>query len=279
MNLNLKRLVKRILMAIIAILIIIWSILPLYWIISNSFKVGEAITAYPPQIVPAKPRLDNYIAVFQKEEFSSRFLSSTFVAILNTFFSVTLGALAGYGFSRFRFKGKDNILFWILSTRMFPPIIASIPFFIVMNTSHITDTIWALIISYTTFNLPFVVWMMKGFFDDVPIDLEESALVDGASRFQAMTRIAFPLAAPGLAASAIFCFILSWNEFLFALILTSNKAMTLPVAITGYLRWGEGIFWGQISAMAVIITIPVFIFATLVQNQLVRGMTFGALKE
>lgn len=121
--------------------------------------------------------------------------------------------------------------------------------------------------------------MMKGFFDDVPIDLEESALVDGASRFQAMTRIAFPLVAPGLAASAIFCFILSWNEFLFALILTSNKAMTLPVAITGYLRWGEGILWGQISAMAVIITIPVFIFATLVQNQLVRGMTFGALKE
>ena len=158
-----------------------------------------------------------------------------------------------------------------------PPVAAIIPVYILMKNLHWLDTPWALITVYLTFNLPFVVWMMKGFFEDIPREIEESALVDGCSELGIFSRIAVPLAAPGLAATAIIIFIFAWNEFLFALILTATKAVTLPVGILGYMR-ETGINWGYMTAGGVLSLIPVIIFTSLSQRYLVKGLTLGALK-
>jgi multiple sugar transport system permease protein len=261
----------------VIMLLIAWTVVPLLWVFLNSFKTGEAITAYPPQFV-FEPNLGNYEKVLGSQSFQNHFVNSIIVSVANVVVVMVLGTLAAYGFSRFHIRGKKHVMFWILSTRMFPPVVASVPFFIIMKAVGMLDTHWALIIAYITINLPFVVWMMKGFFDEVPITLEESAQIYGAKPFQTFYLIALPIAAPGLAATAIFSFIMAWNEFLFALILTGRNAKTMPVDITEYLRWGEGIFWGQISSTAVIILVPVLVLAVLVRNHLVRGMTFGALK-
>ena len=262
---------------LIVLLLVLWTVVPVGWIILNSFKSGAEITAYPPKFI-FQPTLKNYFSVFQDPGFQRTFLNSFIVAVSNVLLVMIVGTLSAYGFSRFEVKGKKHILFWIISTRMFPPVVASVPFFIIFKNLGMLDTRFALIIAYITFNLPFVVWMMKGFFDEVPIELEECAKVDGANTFQAFFRVALPIVAPGLAATSIFTFILSWNEFLFALILVGRNAKTLPVHITEYLRWGEGIFWGDISATASVMLIPVLILALSVQRHLIRGMTFGAVK-
>jgi multiple sugar transport system permease protein len=160
---------------------------------------------------------------------------------------------------------------------MMPPVAAIIPIYAIMKYLRILDTPWCLIITYLTFNLPFVVWMMKGFFEDIPREIEESALIDGCSHFGVFRKIALPLAAPGLAATAILAFIFSWNEFLFALILTGTKAVTLPVGIIGYMK-ETGINWGYMTAGGILALIPVIIFTTLVQKHLVKGLTLGAMK-
>lgn len=262
---------------LVVLVLIFWTVVPIAWIVLNSFKIGEDITAYPPKFV-FEPSLVNYVKVLGSQSAQAHFMNSIVVSVGNVAIVMVLGTLAAYGFSRFRVRGKKHVLFWILSTRMFPPVVASVPFFIIMRSFGILDTRLALIIAYVTINLPFVVWMMKGFFDEVPIALEESAQVYGAKSYQTFYLIALPIAAPGLAATAIFSFIMAWNEFLFALILTGSNAKTMPVDITEYLRWGEGIFWGQISATAVLILVPILVLAILVRNHLVRGMTFGALK-
>lgn len=259
------------------LVLLFWTLIPVVWILLNSFKSGGIITSYPPKFI-FQPTLENYLSVFTESEFGKTFLNSFIVAISNMALVLVLGTLAAYGFSRFKVKGKKHILFWIISTRMFPPVVASVPFFIVFRNLGLLDTRFALILAYVTFNLPFVIWMMKGFFDEVPIDLEECAKVDGANNFQAFYRVALPIVTPGLAATAIFTFILSWNEFIFALILAGKQSKTLPVHITEYLRWGEGIFWGDISATATLILIPVLVLAFSVQRHLIRGMTFGAVK-
>ncbi len=272
-----KNRLKSTLKLLLILILIFWTLTPIVWIVLNSLKNGGEITSYPPKFV-FKPTLQNYVKVFQGSGFYDHLYNSLIVAVSNVIIIMIVGTLAAYGFSRFSIKGKKHILFWIISTRMFPPVVASVPFFIVFKNLGILDTQLVLIIAYITFNLPFVIWMMKGFFDEVPISLEESAKVDGANTFQAFFRVSLPIVAPGLAATAIFTFIMAWNEFLFALILVSNKAKTLPVDITEYLRWGEGIYWGQISAMAVLILLPVLVLALSVQKHLVRGMTFGGIK-
>jgi len=185
--------------------------------------------------------------------------------------------MAAYSLARFKFKGSDNIAFWMLSIRMMPPVVAVIPLYIIMRNLRLLDTPWCLVIAYLTINLPFVVWMMKGFFEEIPREIEESALVDGCSTFDVFRRIALPLAAPGLAATGIFTFIFSWNEFLIALILTGTKSVTLPVGIIGYMK-ETGINWGYMTAGGILALIPVIIFAALAQKNLVKGLTMGALK-
>ena len=204
-------------------------------------------------------------------------VNSLIVASVNTAICLIVGSMAAFSLARYKFKGSRNIAFWILSIRMMPPVAAIIPIYILMKKLQLLDTPWCLIITYFTMNLPFVVWMMKGFFEEIPREIEESALIDGCSDFGIFIRIALPLAAPGLAATAILVFIFSWNEFIFALILTGTKAVTLPVGIIGFMK-ETGINWGYMTAGGVLALIPAIIFVILVQKHLVKGLTMGALK-
>lgn len=242
----------------------------------TSIKTELDALSFPPKWV-FQPTLENYKHIFQFSPFMKYLLNSLTVASLNTVAVLVLGSLAAYSLARFRFKGADNIAFWILSVRMMPPVAAIIPIYIIMRNLRLLDTPWSLVITYLTFNLPFAVWMMRSFFREIPREIEESALVDGCSDFGAFWNVALPLVAPGLVATGILTFIFSWNEFLFALILTGSKAVTLPVGITGFMK-ETGINWGYMTAGGVLALIPVIIFTILVQKHLVKGLTMGALK-
>lgn len=257
--------------------VVLWSLFPILMVVVTSFKSQVDALRMPP-VWLFKPTLNNYRDVFELSPFWLYFTNTLVVAVVSTVVALILGSLAAYSLARFRHKRGEQLSFWIISIRMTPPVAAAIPIFILMRQLGLLDTRLALIITYTTFNLPFAVWLMKGFFADIPSDMEESALIDGCSRWGAFWRIAFPMAAPGLVATAVFCFTFTWNEFFFALILSGTRAQTLPVAITSFIR-ETGIMWGQMFAAAVLIMLPMVIFTLFVQRYLVRGLTFGAVKE
>ena len=207
------------------------------------------------------------------------YFNSVIISIGSSVLAVGVGSLAAYSLGRFRFRGSNDIAFWILSTRMAPAVAVIIPIFVMYRYNlHLYNTYIGMVLLYLVFNLPFAVWMMRGFFAEIPLELEEAAFVDGASRMQALWHVLLPLVAPGLAAAAIFCTIMSWNEFLFALILTADKTKTLPVAATTFVG-SMGVQWGELCAAGTIIMIPLLAFALLMQQHLVRGLTLGAVKE
>jgi multiple sugar transport system permease protein len=276
MNRNVTARVKKIIFVLIAAVVFGVILFPPLVLFLTSIKTELEALSFPPKWI-FLPTLKNYAEIFQTSPLIGYALNSLIVASVNTGVSLVLGSMAAYSLARFKFRGANNIAFWILSIRMMPPVAAIIPIYVLMNNLGILDTPWCLVITYLTFNLPFVVWMMKGFFEDIPRAIEESALIDGCSQFGVFRKIALPLAAPGLAATAILAFIFSWNEFLFALILTGTKAVTLPVGIIGYMK-ETGINWGYMTAGGVLALIPVIIFTILVQKHLVKGLTLGALK-
>lgn len=256
------------------------AVLPVYWMLTISLKNEVDQFAVPPKWFVFSPTLAHYRDAFVERSFGQYLTTSAIVSIVSTTCALLLGTLAAYALSRFRLPHKLNtrLALWILSTRMFPPIVTAVPLFLLMSDLRLLDTMAALIIVYTAFNLPFVVWMMRGFFNEIPRDLEEAARVDGDSRLGALRRVILPLVAPGLAATAVFCLIISWNEFLFALTLTqTDAAMTLPVGIAGRVTQYE-IEWGVMSAAGVVAMIPILIFALAVQRYLVRGLSLGAVK-
>jgi multiple sugar transport system permease protein len=204
-------------------------------------------------------------------------LASAIVTIVSTVLAIVFGSAAAYGLARYRFTGSRDLAFFILSTRMAPPIAFVLPMFLVFKTLNLLDTYFVLIIVYTGMNMSFVVWLLRGFFEEIPAELEESALLDGYGRLQVFWKIALPLAKPGIIAAAIFSAIFAWNEFLFAAILTADHVRTLPVAITGF-STSMGIRWGAFMATATVGIIPIFILTVLLQRHLVRGLTFGAVK-
>jgi multiple sugar transport system permease protein len=204
-------------------------------------------------------------------------LASAIVTIVSTVLAIIFGSAAAYGLARYRFRGSRDLAFFILSTRMAPPIAFVLPMFLVFKTLNLLDTYVVLIIVYTGMNMSFVVWLLRGFFDEIPPELEESALLDGYGRLEVFWKIALPLAKPGIIAAAIFSAIFAWNEFLFAAILTADNVRTLPVAITGF-STSMGIRWGAFMATATVGVIPIFILTVLLQRHLVRGLTFGAVK-
>jgi multiple sugar transport system permease protein len=268
--------VKKIAFVLITVIIFGFILFPPIVLFLTSIKTELDALSFPPKWI-FKPTLQNYVNIFKTSPFFGFLLNSVIVASANTVLSLGLGSLTAYGLARFKFRGSENISFWILSIRMMPPVAAIIPMYIIMKKVRLLDTPWALIIVYLTFNLPFVVWMMKGFFEDIPRAIEESALIDGCSEFAVFRKIALPLVAPGLAATAILIFIFSWNEFLFALILTGTRAVTLPVGIIGFMK-ETGINWGYMTAGGMLALVPVVIFTILVQKHLVKGLTMGALK-
>ncbi len=264
---------------VVLVLSAVVVLFPVIWVVSTSFKTDVDIFAIPPQLVPAHPTDSRYTQLWTYG-LLAYLLNSVIVAISTAAVAIALGTLAAYSLARFRLPGKwtGRISFWILSTRMFPPIVTVIPLFQLMRALGLVNTRLGLVLAYTAFNIPFVVWMMRGFFVELPKDLEEVAMVDGCSRMRAFFSISLPLVVPGIAATGIFTIILSWQEFLFALILTQTSASsTLPILVSSQVTQYQ-ILWGQMGAAGTITMVPVLIFAFSVQRYLVRGMSFGAIK-
>jgi multiple sugar transport system permease protein len=259
---------------------LLFAVAPVYWMLTISFKTEVEQFATPPPWFVFTPTVEYYYDAFIARGFGQYLVTSAIVAVVSTAFALIIGTLAAYALARFElpFRLNRRLSLWILSTRMFPAIVTAVPLFLMMRDVRLLNTRTALVIVYTAFNLPFVVWMMRGFFADLPRDLEEAALVDGDSRLGALVRVVLPLVAPGLAATAVFCLIISWNEFLFALVLTQTEAaMTLPVGIAGRVTQYE-IKWGVMSAAASVAIVPILVFALALQKYLVRGLSMGAVK-
>src|SRR5687767_6776954 len=262
------------------VLALVSALAPVYWMITISLKIEVDQFASPPKWFSFTPTLQHYYDAFVVRSFGQYLITSAIVAVVSTFFALVIGTLAAYALTRFRlpYDLDRRLSLWILSTRMFPAIVTAVPLFLMMRDLRLLNTKASLIIVYTAFNLPFVVWMMRGFFAEVPRDLEEAALVDGDSRLGALVRVVLPLVSPGLAATAVFCLIVSWNEFLFALVLTQTDAsMTLPVGIAGRVTQYE-IKWGVMSAAGAVAIVPILVFAMAMQKYLVRGLSLGAVK-
>lgn len=275
-----KSILAKFLKYALLIFALLLALAPVYWLITISFKHEVDQFAVPPKWFHFSPTLEHYADAFLARSFGQYLLNSLLIAVASTACALLIGTLAAYAFARFQLPANLNqkLALWILSTRMFPAIVTAVPLFLIMRDFGLVNTRASLVIVYTAFNLPFVVWMMRGFFAEVPPDLEEAAMIDGDSRLGALWRVVLPLVAPGLAATAVFCLIVSWNEFLFALVLTqTDDAMTLPVGIAGRVTQ-YGIKWGAMSAAAVVAIIPILAFAMSVQRYLVRGLSLGAVK-
>ncbi|WP_109468419.1 carbohydrate ABC transporter permease [Albibacillus kandeliae] len=285
------------------------TILPLVWIIATGFKSSADSIAYPPKVL-FEPQLEGYVNLFTTQtrqtaeylaqhppqtwyekivhdrglviagpsRFGERFLNSVIIGFGSTFLTIVLGTLAAYAFSRFRVPLKDDLLFFILSTRMMPPIAVAIPIFLMFRSLGLSDTHAGMILLYTAVNLSLAVWLLKGFIDEIPMEYEEAALIDGYTRFQAFNRVVLPQAATGIAATAIFCLIFAWNEYAFAVLLTSGTAQTAPPFIPTIIGVG-GQDWPAVAAGATIFLLPVMVFTILLRKHLLRGITFGAVRK
>jgi multiple sugar transport system permease protein len=256
--------------------IFLFAVFPFYWMVATSLKTQAEALASPP-IWVFSPNLDNYYSVMFNRDVLSSLINSIIIAVSTTVLAVGLGTPAAYALARFEFKFKEELWFWFITNRMLSPIVVALPIFIMARTLNLIDTHIVLVLVYLTFNLPIVVWICTDQFRGVPRDLDEAARLAGASRFTIFWRISLPLAMPGVAVSAIFSFIFSWNELLYALILTRNTARTAPVAATSFMS-GYDLPWGEIMVTGTLIVLPVIVFALIVSKHLVQGLTMGAVK-
>lgn len=252
------------------------TLLPYIWLILTSFKTKLDAFSIPPKVF-FKATFDNYYEAFIKRGMLKNLVNSLIVMLATVGLGLAIGLPSAFAFSRFKTRGDKVMLNYLLGTRFTPFVVLALPLYLIMSKLNLLDSYVGIIVAHISFNLPFVVWMMKGFFDAVPKEIDEAARVEGYSWFQVFLRIDIPLAKSGLAATAVFCAINSWNEFLMALILTGRSTATMPVAIPGMMT-PQGTLWGQIAAVGTVITIPVLIFAILVQKHMVAGMTMGAVK-
>ena len=296
--------------AAVVILYALISLVPLVWIVLTSLKTPPDSIAYPPKWV-FEPSLEGYVNVFTNRSrqapeymqtlppatswydelvrsrnmvitgpsrFLERYANSLIIGFGSTFLAVFLGTLAAYGFSRFRVPIKDDLLFFILSTRMMPPIAVAIPIYLMYRQLGLSDTFLGMILLYTAVNVSLAVWLMKGFIDEIPREYEEAALIDGYTRLQAFRKVVLPQATTGIAATAIFCLIFSWNEYAFALLLTSGHAQTAPPFIPNIVGEG-GLDWPAVAAGTTLFLLPVLIFTVVLRKHLLRGITFGAVRK
>jgi multiple sugar transport system permease protein len=248
---------------------------PFLWLLQMSFKTNAQVFTFPPPLL-FTPTLENYAALWTSG-FRESFVNSLVVGVASTALPMLIGVPAAYALSRWTARAAGPMALWILASRMAPPIAFTIPYFLAYRLLGLIDTRTGLVLIYMTFNLSLVVWMMRPFFDQLPRALEEAAWIDGASPAQAFFRVVLPLAAPGLAATAILCFLFAWNDFFFALILTRTEAMTAPVAVVNFMNY-EGWEWGRIAAGGTMVMLPVLVFSVAVRRYLVRGLTGGAVK-
>lgn len=261
---------------------------PVLWIILTAFKTNADILSVPAKFL-FTPTLDNFVSVFSRAYirgqaavdtgFDRFFFNSIFIAGTSVLLALAIGTLAAYGFSRYPLRGNDTYLFIILTTRMLPPIIVIIPIFVMFRITGLSGTYPGIILLYTAFNLPFTIWMMKSFFDELSPDVEDAARLDGSSERRVFFKICFPQIVAGLAATAVFGLILTWNEFIFALLLTGVDTRTIPVAMAQTIGGDIGVRWGLLAAIETLFLIPVIVVVFVLQKHLLRGVTFGTIKR
>jgi len=261
---------------------------PVLWIILTAFKTRADALAVPPKLF-FTPTLQNFQNVFFREsitadaaqatEFPLFFFNSIFIAGSSVFLALILGTLAAYGFSRYPLRGNDTYLFIILTTRMLPPIVVIIPIFLMFRLTGLAGTYWGIILLYTAFNIPFSVWLVKSFFDELNPEIEDAARMDGAGENRVFFAMCLPQIVAGLAATFVFGMILTWNEFIFALLLTGVETRTVPVAMARTMGGEIGVDYGLLAAIVTLFLIPIFVVTYLLQNQLLRGVTFGTVKK
>ena len=253
----------------------VFIMIPIYWIISGAFK--QQVDIFQLKLL-FTPTLENFKIIFKSpNNLLDKLFNSTLVAFSTVVVAIPLATIAAYSFSRFRLTGERIMFVMILSTQFVPAVVIVLPFFILFRDLGILDTKLSLVLVNLSLIMPFAIWMIKGFIDGIPLDTEEAALVDGSNRIQVIKNVVLPMALPGVITAAIFCFILAWNEFLFAVIITTNKAVTMPVGLSMF-HAEEGVLWHLISAAGIMIMLPMFVLATLIQKHFVQGMTMGAVR-
>jgi multiple sugar transport system permease protein len=257
----------------VALVILMVFLFPIYWLFMIAFKTPEEIFSSPPVWYPAAIQFENFGVLFKDGDATTVF-NSLFIAGTSTVFAMFFGTIAAYSLARFR-TGGENLAVWIISQRMIPPIAIVFPLFLLYVFLGWVDTYHGLILLYTAFNLPYVIWMMRGYIEDVPLELEESALVDGC--WETLVKVVFPMVRNGLFATAVFTFVFAWNDFIFALVMTRSEVTTYPVQVTHYFG-AQSNFWAKIAAMSVLGTVPIFIAVAFLQRYLVRGISLGAVK-
>ncbi len=254
-------------------------LIPVLWMISTSLKDDTAIFSTPPRWIPEDITFQAFARVWSDYPFTSYFTNSVLVVGISTLVAIFFSSLAGYGMSRFEFRGKGSFLTFLLMTQMFPSIMLLIPFYKIMQSVNLVNTHAALILTYISFTIPFCSWMMTGYFKSIPKELDEAASIDGLSKFRTFAQVVLPLAVPGVVATAIFSFITGWNEYMFALVLTQSEDMkTVPVGI-GQLIGQYKILWNDMMAASLYAVIPLVILFVLLQRHLISGMTAGAVKS
>ena len=262
--------------AVLAVLVLAF-VFPLIWVLGLSLKTRLQIFSTPPLFL-WWPTLENYADVLTRADFGQAFINTMIVSTSAVLLSLCVGVPAAYAFARFPFTGRTFLFFALLVMRMLPPIAVLVPMYILFSKLGLTTTRFSVVLAYTTFSLPLVVWIMRGFFEDLPRELEESAWVDGASRYAAFRHVVLPLIRPGLVAASILCLQLAWNDFLFSAVLTNNATRTLPVLMAGYSGGDTGVDWGGMTASGVLVILPVLIFSFAAQRHLVAGLSSGAVK-
>ncbi len=262
---------------LVLILVCVANFLPYLWVVMTGFMDGATSASATPTWF-FKPSLEAFSYLISEKGILKNFFNSVVVSLASTFFSVTIGMFCAYALARYDFPGRDDVSFWVLTNRMMPPVAILIPIFVTFQTAGLLDTLLGLIILYTAMQLPFVVWMLTGYFRDIPRRYEESAMVDGDTWFAAFRKVTLPVMAPSITATAIFVMILSWNEFAFATFLTSNQAKTMPPAIMAY-SIGADIHWNVLGAAVVLITAPLILFVLLLQRQFISGLSQGVVRK
>ena len=274
-----RKLRYKILITLGILLICLYSLLPIFWVLSTSFKQPDVIFSDPPQWIPKNPTFDNYQTVIQNPAMIQYFKNTVIISLSSTVLSVVIAVLAAYGFSRYKFRGRSVFLGMFLFSRILPRVSLILPFFIILRNIRLLNTHLGMIIVYIIIGLPITIWLAKGFFDKIPIEIEESAILDGCGPLTILLRIIVPISAPAIGAIAMYAFILAWNELLLALILTLDiSTQTISIGLS-YYKLEFGISWGNLMAGSVLMSIPAVIVFIFFQKSLVDGLTAGSVKE
>ncbi|MCP8938330.1 carbohydrate ABC transporter permease [Alsobacter sp. SYSU M60028] len=268
----------RLLIWTLAFAFVAFSLLPLAWGVSTALKTKEAVYAFPPVWIPSPATLENFAAVFANPALFSSFLNTLVIALATTAIALVVGVLGAYGFSRYRFPGRDTLLWSLLFTKLFPRVVVIVPFFVTLRWLDLMNTYPGLVLVYLMAIFPVAIWMLKGFFDNIPIEIEEAAIMDGCSLPQLLWLVVIPISRPALAAVAMYSFIIAWNEFLFALVFTNGLSRRpLSVALAFFID-ENGIRWGELMAASIVMSLPALVVFSIAQKMLVRGLSEGAVK-